>query len=98
MGRISIELSPIFASRIGQIRLDQEIANGEETVRRLLGKLGTIWGERLQPLLLVGDGGVLPGLMVMVNNRLFTASALNEEEVPLKDGDKLSLLYFVSGG
>jgi sulfur carrier protein ThiS len=34
----------------------------------------------------------------MVNNRVFTGNALNKQVIPLQDRDKVSLLYFVSGG
>ena len=98
MGKIWIDLSPPFASRIGRTHLDFELLSEEETVRGVLRKLATTWGDRIEPLLFAGDGGMLPGLMVMVNNRVFTASALNERDVRLKDGDTLSLMYFVSGG
>jgi hypothetical protein len=33
-----------------------------------------------------------------VNNRIFTGTAINQEVVELHDRDKVSLLYFVSGG
>jgi molybdopterin converting factor small subunit len=98
MGMILIDLSPPFASRIGRTRLEFEIVGEEETVQGVLRKLATLWGDRIEPLLFTGDGGMLPGLMVMVNNRVFTVSSLNEKDVRLKDGDTLSLMYFVSGG
>jgi len=36
--------------------------------------------------------------MVMINNRVLTGIALNQQVIRLRDGDTVSLLYFVSGG
>jgi len=34
----------------------------------------------------------------MINNRTFTGSDLNRQEIRLAEGDKVSLLYYMSGG
>jgi sulfur carrier protein ThiS len=34
----------------------------------------------------------------MVNDRVLTGTALSQQGVELQDGDKVSLLYFISGG
>jgi hypothetical protein len=56
------------------------------------------YGEKIRPLLFDNEQGILTGLMVMVNDRIFTGSALQSQEVLLQEGDKVSLLYFLSGG
>jgi sulfur carrier protein ThiS len=76
-----------------------ELAEGETTVKELLHRLADKGGEKMKSLLFEkGADAVLPGLMVMVNNETFTGTALNQRDVPLRDRDKVSLLYFVSGG
>jgi sulfur carrier protein ThiS len=95
--RIAVELSPIFQSRLGVVRLSLTIAEECSTVKGVLRSLSEGAGAKIKPLLYSGEG-ILAGLMVMVNDRIFTGSALNQQDVSLRDGDKVSLLYYVSGG
>ena len=56
-------------------------------------------GEKIRPLLFAREEEeILSGLMVMINNRTFTGSDLNRREIRLAEGDKVSLLYYMSGG
>lgn len=95
--KIAVELSPIFQSRLGVDRLSLMIAEDRATVKGVLCSLAEGNGAKITPFLFAGEG-ILAGLMVMVNDRIFTGSALNQQDVSLRDGDKVSLLYYVSGG
>lgn len=97
--RIEVELSPVFQTACSSLRLSVELDESEATVKGLLHHLSKEYGEKMSPLLFErGKASVLPGLMVMVNERIFTGSALNQQVVELHDRDKVNLLYFVSGG
>jgi hypothetical protein len=97
--KIDVELSPAFGSSRLSSPLSVELEEGEATVKSLLYCLGRMGGERSKSLLFEEGGeSVLSGLMVMVNNRIFTGTALNQQVVELHDRDRVSLLYFVSGG
>jgi hypothetical protein len=99
MLKIDVELSPAFELFRLSSPLSVELEEGEATVKSLLHRLGRMGGERGKSLLFEkGEDSVLSGLMVMVNNRIFTGTAINQEVVELHDRDKVSLLYFVSGG
>jgi sulfur carrier protein ThiS len=53
----------------------------------------------MKPLLFEkGDESILSGLMVMINDRVVTGTSLNQADVRLRGGDRVSLMYFVSGG
>lgn len=76
-----------------------EIPEGKASLRNFLRHLASQGGREGESLIL--DGGkeeILPGLMVMVNDQTFTGVELNARDVGLRDGDRISLLYFVSGG
>ena len=45
-----------------------------------------------------GEDRILSGLMVMVNDRVFTGTEIDQRFVQLRDDDEVRLLYFVSGG
>ena len=97
--KIDVELSSAFESSRLPSPLSVELEEGEANVKSLLRRLGRMGGERSKSLLFEEGGeSVLSGLMVMVNNRVFTGTAINQQDVELHDRDKVSLLYFVSGG
>lgn len=95
--QVEVELSPAFKARLGFEHLTMALEQGGATVKGLLAALAEKEGERIRPLLFEGEG-ILPGLMVMVNEKIFTAAAIEAKDVPLKEGDAVSLLYFLSGG
>jgi sulfur carrier protein ThiS len=97
--KIDVELSAVFQTAHLPASFSVEIERDEATIRGLLQHLAGQWGEKIRPLLF-DEGGedVLSGLMVMVNDRTFTGTALKQQTVDLHSGDKVSLLYFVSGG
>jgi len=96
---IEVDLSPAFQSACSLSHFSVELVEEEITVKGLLRCLSGKWGEKMKSLLFEKDeDAVLSGLMVMVNDQTFTGTALNQQSVPLRDRDKVSLLYFVSGG
>jgi len=96
---IEVDLSPVFRSASSLSHLSLELAEEEATVKGLLHRLAGKCGQKMKFLLFEkGEEAVLSGLMVMVNDQTFTGTALNQQDVPLHDMDKVSLLYFVSGG
>ena len=97
--RIDVELGPAFQFACPLLRFTCELGENEATVKGLLLWLSKEYGEKMTPLLFErGENSVLSGLMVMVNDQVFTGTALNQQKVPLREGDRVSLLYFVSGG
>jgi hypothetical protein len=76
-----------------------ELEESEGTVQGALRHLSRAYGERMRALLFEkGKDSILPGLMVLVNDQTYTGVALGQKNVPLVEGDRVSLLYFVSGG
>jgi sulfur carrier protein ThiS len=97
--KIEVELSPVFQTAFQSSSVLIDLDEDEGTVKGLLRRLSSESGEKISSLLFEeGEDSILPGLMVMVNNRVFTGTALNEQVIRLRDKDKVSLLYFVSGG
>ncbi len=97
--KIEVEFSPAFQSRLSLERQTLELEEGRSTVKDLLALLAEEHGEKIRSLLFGrGEEEILSGLMVMINDRTFTGSALNRQEIRLGDGDRVSLLYFMSGG
>jgi len=97
--KIEVELSPVFQTALQSSNVIVELGEDEGTMKGLLSRLARESGGKIRSLLFEeGGDSILPGLMVMVNNRVFTGNALNKQVIPLQDRDKVSLLYFVSGG
>jgi hypothetical protein len=97
--QIKVDLSPAFQIALPSSHLFLDLEENEATVKGLLYRLLKNFGEKIRPLLFEREGdSILSGLMVMVNDRTFTGTALNQQDVRLVDKDKVSLLYFVSGG
>jgi sulfur carrier protein ThiS len=97
--KIEVELSPVFQTAFQSSSVLIELDEDEGTVKGLLRRLSSESEGKISSLLFEeGSDSILPGLMVMVNNRVFTGPALNEQVIRLQDKDKVSLLYFVSGG
>jgi hypothetical protein len=96
--QIEIEFSPPFRTAYSGPRLILNLEEGEQTVPGLLRRLAEEYGEPMEKLLWEEEGGIKPGLMVMVNERIYTGTALNQHAVELCDHDLVSLLYYLSGG
>jgi hypothetical protein len=97
--KIDVELSSAFESAGLSRQLSVELEEQEATVNHLLHRLSEMGGDKIKPFLFEkGEESVLPGLMVMVNDRVLTGTALSQQGVELQDRDKVSLLYFISGG
>lgn len=97
--KVEVEFSPPFQSRLSLTHLTLWIEEDRSTVKGLFERLVEEHGEKIRPLLFgQKEDEILSGLMVMINNRTFTGSALNQQDIRLGDGDKVSLLYFISGG
>ncbi len=99
MRRIDVELSSVFQGAGLPRSLSVELEEREASVKELLHRLAETGGTSIRRLLFEeSEGTVLAGLMVVVNDRVFTGTALNREAVGLRDRDRVNLLYFVSGG
>jgi len=97
--QIEVELSPVFQTICSAKHLSIPFREGETTGKSLLRHLSSAYGERMEALLFEkGKDEVISGLMVMVNDRIFTGNALNQKDISLQEGDRVNLLYFVSGG
>jgi sulfur carrier protein ThiS len=97
--KVEVEFSPAFQSRLSLERQTLLLEEGRSTIKDLLDRLAVEHGGKIRPLLFAQKKDeILSGLMVMVNGRIFTGNALNQQDIGLGDGDKVSLLYFISGG
>jgi molybdopterin converting factor small subunit len=97
--KIEVEFSPPFQSRLSLERQTVILEEGRSTVKELFDGLVREHGGKIRPLLFVeNEDEILSGLMVMINNRTFTGSDLNRQEIRLAEGDRVSLLYYMSGG
>ena len=97
--KIEVEFSPAFQSRLSLERQTLTLEEGRSTVKDLFDQLAQEHGGKIRPLLFdPREDEILSGLMVMINNRIFTGNALNQQEIRLGEGDRVNLLYFMSGG
>ena len=97
--KIEVEFSPAFQSRLSLERQSLILEEGRSTVKDLFDRLVREHGGKIGPLLFAKkEDEILSGLMVMINNRTFTGSDLNRQEIRLAEGDRVILLYFMSGG
>jgi len=97
--KIEVEFSPPFQSRLSLERQTVFLEEGRSTVKDLFVGLVREHGGKIKPLLFATkEDEILSGLMVMINLRTFTGSDLNRQEIRLAEGDRVILLYFMSGG
>ena len=97
--KIEVEFSPVFQSRLSLERQTLTLEEGRSTVKDLFDQLAREHGRKIRPLLFdPREDEILSGLMVMINDRIFTGNALNQQEIRLGEGDRVNLLYFMSGG
>jgi sulfur carrier protein ThiS len=97
--KIEVEFSPAFQSRLSLERQILTLEEGRSTVQDLLERLAQEHGGKIRPLLFgPKENEILSGLVVMINDRTFTGNALNQKKIRLGEGDRVNLLYFMSGG
>ena len=96
--KVDVEFRSPFRIASDVSRFSIEIEEGEN-IRGLLHRISKLCGGKIDNLLFEKGGDeILAGLMIKVNDQVFTGTALNGVETELRNGDKVSLLYFVSGG
>ena len=97
--KIDVEFSAAFVPISGSEHFSMELEENEATVQGVLIRLSKEYGERMTNLLFEkGQEDILSGLMVTVNGKAYTGTALNQQRVRVHGGDRVDLLYFVSGG
>jgi sulfur carrier protein ThiS len=97
--KIEVEFSPAFKSRLSLERQAVTLEEGRSTLKDLIDRLAQEHGGKIRPLLFgVKEDEILSGLMVMINDRTFTGNALTQKEIRLEEGDRVNLMYFMSGG
>ena len=97
--KIEVEFSPAFQSFLSLKRQSLTLEEGRSTVKDLFDRLVQEHGGKIRRLLFdPKEDEILSGLMVMINNRTFTGNVLNQQEIRLGEGDRVNLLYFMSGG
>jgi hypothetical protein len=98
---IAIELyfSPAFHIVCPHLPSQVDLDPSSGTIRGLINAVSEICGEKGKTLLCDPESGcVHSALMAMVNDHIYTGNALNERDVPLCDGDRISFLHVISGG
>jgi len=96
---VEIVFSPVFRAIFHRPQKTLLLGKGEETLKDLLRRLSELSGGKIDSLIFEKDlGFISAGLMVKVNDRVYTGTMLNQKPVPLEDQDVVSLLYYVSGG
>jgi hypothetical protein len=96
---VKVVFSPVFRAIFNHPELDVVLPKTDASIRGLLFELSKASAGKIDRL--VFDKGcdlISTALMVQVNDRTFTGNALNQQPVPLKDQDIVSLLYYISGG
>lgn len=97
--KIYVELSNSFYKITKTSFLSILLEEEEMSIKGVLTHLSKKYGEQMEKMLFEKKTGlIIPGLMVLLNGKIHTGVSLNEKDVQLKDGDRVSLLYFVSGG
>lgn len=97
--KVRVDFSSLFHSAGAPHESSYDLGDEEATVRGLLVRLSGEYGESIRNLLFEKEKEtIIPGLMVLVNDKTYTGVGLNQKDVPLLEGDRVSLLYFVSGG
>lgn len=97
--KVVVEFSPAFQSRLAFERQTLTLEEDRSTIKGLFERLAQEHGGKIRPLLFgPKEDEILSGLMVMINDRIFTGNALNQQEFRLGEGDRVNLLYFMSGG
>jgi hypothetical protein len=83
--KIDLEMSSAFHAACPLQHFPMELEEGEATVQGLLVRLSREYGEKMKDLLFEkGKSSILPGLMVLVNDRIYTGVGLNQRDVPNK--------------
>jgi len=96
--KIDVEFSAAFVPISGSQHVSIELETNETTVQDILSRLSKKYGQMTNLLFEKGQEDILSGLMVTVNGKAYTGTALNQQRVRVHGGDRVGLLYFVSGG
>jgi sulfur carrier protein ThiS len=96
---LKIIFSPVFRTYFHCHERSMIMEKEKPTVIDLLRQLSTETAGKIDLLIFEKDAAFISaGLMVQVNDRVYTGTMLNQHPVPLEDQDVVSLLYYISGG
>ena len=96
---VKIVFSPVFRTYFHCHKRDMIMEKEKRTVIDLCRQLSKETAGKIDALIFEKDlDFISAGLMVKVNDRVYTGTMLNQKPVPLEDQDVVSLLYYVSGG
>jgi len=96
---VKVVFSPVFRAVFHQRETEVVLPEGEADVGGLLMKLSEKSAGQIDPLVFEKRPDLISAaLMILVNDRVYTGTALNRRAVALDDQDIVSLLYYISGG
>ena len=97
--QVKVVFSPVFRALLHCRERDLVLDAQRPTVGDLLQQLSREAEGKIAPLMFETGGALISaGLMIQVNDRVYTGNQLNQEPVPLQDRAVVTLLYYVSGG
>ena len=96
---INVVFSPVFLAIFNYPERDMILSKTDANINGLLFCLSRESTGKIDKLVFEKDRNLIStALMIQVNDRTYTGNALNQQPLPLKDQDTVSLLYYVSGG
>lgn len=94
-----VVFSPVFRAYFHCHERNMILEKEKPTVGDLLRKLSRESAGKIDALIFEKDSALISaGLMIQVNQQVYTGTLLNQTTVPLEDGAVITLLYYVSGG
>ena len=96
---VKVIFSPVFRTQLHRPGCSMILEKEQMNMLALLQQLSRETGGQVDALLFEKNRDMVSaGLLVLVNDRTYTGTALNQQRVPLADNDVVSLLYYISGG
>ena len=96
---VKVVFSPVFRAVFHCPERDVVLPKTDASINGLLFQLSKASAGKIDKLVFEkGRGLISTALMVQVNDRTYSGNALNQQPVPLRDQDIVSLLYYISGG
>ena len=97
--QVKVVFSPVFRALFHCHERDMIIDARRPTVNDLLRQLSRESAGKIDALIFEKDTTLISaGLMIQVNDRVYTGTQLYQTPVPLTDKTVVTLMYYVSGG
>ena len=95
---VTVRLGLLIRAKLPDHNLSVSLPAEHNSIKHLLKMVANQTGGKIDRFLFEKDARILSGLMVKINEEIYTGTEMNQKDIAIENGDIVDLLYYISGG